>query len=67
MVLYLIESSLFFFSFIFFIYVAIEAYDKADEIDPNYQKPGTKGAAFNKLGKYDEAAKSFGEAMMRSR
>jgi hypothetical protein len=23
-----------------------------------------KGVAFNKLGKYDEAAKSFGEAMM---
>jgi tetratricopeptide (TPR) repeat protein len=39
---------------------AIECYDKALEIDPNYMDAlSGKGSAFNKLGRYDEAIKSY--------
>ena len=40
---------------------AIEAYDKAIEIDPkNLEAWNNKGIALNELNKYDEAHKSIG-------
>jgi tetratricopeptide (TPR) repeat protein len=43
---------------------AIEAWDEAIWLDPNYEKAwNNKGNAFAALGKYDDAIKAYDEAI----
>ncbi len=44
---------------------AIEAYDQALKIDPNYSSAwNNKGVALSRMGKYSEAIKAYDQALM---